>query len=1277
MSKQRALFLSAILFLGWNFFRVEATAVGVVEGSKIAQASQVVRTGTARLTDEEIAKINKEAAEFAKLGQAGALSERIKIAANIGKNVVMNPVDSLYSVVAPLAMFVIGFFEQAAKQMLQSNYMDQKLSILVDPSKQWSALVAKEKDALRKLGGVKTTTQDTQVPSSKGIAQLGETGWNKQWKGGNVGIVYDFGFGGAGDDLTQPLGFIRSEVSGKYYSRPVRGQISPASMTMNNKSYRVDFRSKPFVVLIPKVLGTLFSANVVNPTWNRFLNFTQLDPMGIFSMKVLLLISTAFRNSFSKVQPIKTTDKTQTASAASWTYTSVKDGAKYPGVENIYTELTKLIQRLKITPDIKRTIAANNGETVPSKWDLNKIVYMQDINLGKLLLSILPQPLKMMLNLFKIKVNFYEYQSVIDKKTKTAVSDIDLLYGRVRGYGMAVDDLAKMKASGTEGEYVDSFIARLRMIEELAPKILWKDGSQTFTDTMKLFFLIRRLSGELFVGIEPIVTTYGTGETQDLKGADSSPIGMQDSSVLPEYAMGMGGYYKDIDFDLLQNKILPARVDALSKYIDFVKKYTSSFVSSKVGDVMIDSRYRISASADASVGGVDDYARYFPQAAMKQILNDYVSLVGNEVSAVLSSLDAQMNSFKAVVAQAKTMSEPYNAAESAGEVLSDQMINAKIDALDKLVSEMRRREARGQEVGIYPVGSEEKLLKIVEVPGVIYLAYCLDYLSNLLNTPFDGDKQYHFDDSFFDDDSSYLRLISILMRANQDLSRAARVVSMTEGPVEFKDAAGKYYMVPSGSSFYTSALKVYDQNVLVQEQNMRDALARFGDSSAQYKQATETYLNNKKLLSAKKKEMNNVLRTFEFDRRAGFGANFDLKNMMKQKSLQAVGNTVDVAGASAVVSVVAPGSAAAAQAEQLATQVSTAQQSASVQTSADGSEDVSDGVVGRLDDGSAVYSYERSVNDFLQDELASLAFRTKMVDLQSLKDLVMAITGISAEDLWTGVESRKRLLLILQQEAAQASLLQQSVDEAAVIDQGAADEKLTEGELMTSADDVDAHNVDTSIFASQQNTATQESKDSLAALPDASVAANSDSAVAVRPVVPAVGPIAQTPLQPVVQAALPAVLPVVEVAPVQPVTTLTDKDFDLVVVAANGEGLKSFNDEVGLIKLTSDLDALYAQTKKAIQDKNGVDFSESLKDLVFSCAQVVTPTEQVKSLFVETLGKIINLLSFVQVDDAFSTYKAMSNLLAVTNYLSNGLLSTQSAALAPLAENLRSWLKSN
>jgi hypothetical protein len=242
-----------------------------------------------------------------------------------------------------------------------------------------------------------------------------------------------------------------------------------------------------------------------------------------------------------------------------------------------------------------------------------------------------------------------------------------------------------------------------------------------------------------------------------------------------------------------------------------------------------------------------------------------------------------------------------------------------------------------------------------------------------------------------------------LFRANQDLARAGKIVAATSGEVVFKDAQGAPYTVASGAAFYVNSLRVYDQNFLIQEQKMRDARDKFGPNSKEFLSANEIYLNNKKLLQNKKKEMNNVLRTFAFDRRQD--GSFKPVTVPTVDSLKNAATAKVGALASGNASLPSSTSFVAAGADAVTGALSST------------SSNLEEGVVGVLEDGSIVYSYERTVNDFLVDELSSLAFRSRMLNLNNLKEFVLALTGISAPDLWAGVETKKRLKLQQQQEA--------------------------------------------------------------------------------------------------------------------------------------------------------------------------------------------------------------------------------------------------------------------
>ena len=211
-------------------------------------------TSAVQLTDADIARMNAEAtaagSQFRGLGAVGKLASVAKASVKA----VTNPFTTIYSLVAPLGMFTYGFVEQAFRSIKNTDYMGSTLSIMVDPKAQWTKLVKSEKEAVKKLVGLtaaqpaattattataaaSATAQGSSATAAPTISDLEASGWVAKYKAGPVGLVYDFGFAGAGDDLSQPFGFLRSVSTGKYYYRPVRGQMSPQSMPIEGKSY--------------------------------------------------------------------------------------------------------------------------------------------------------------------------------------------------------------------------------------------------------------------------------------------------------------------------------------------------------------------------------------------------------------------------------------------------------------------------------------------------------------------------------------------------------------------------------------------------------------------------------------------------------------------------------------------------------------------------------------------------------------------------------------------------------------------------------------------------------------------------------------------------------------------------------------------------------------------------------------------------------------------------------------------------------------------------------
>ena len=1297
----RLIVMSVFFFLG-NSAAVDTSAVTTQMNNVAAQGSQAVTslvartTGNTPLTDAEIARMNAEAtvagSQFKNLGILGQATSVVKA----GVRVVTNPVTTIFSFVAPLGMFVYGFLDQAFKSIQNTDYMDSSLAIMVDPKVQWSALMVAEKTALAKAAGLKpaatttpaaaaatattttavatpvatsatttpatTTSSATATPAAPSAKELDAAGWALKYKAGPVGIAYDFGFSGAGDDPSEPFGFIRSATTGQYYYRPVRGKMRPESMPIEGKSYGVDFRKRPFNVLVPRLMFSLVGEQIASKMWNGMLDFTQLDPVKIFLMKTMLLFTSVVRNSFKRVQT-KIDDAGQVYTKASWgTYRSVDKGAAYPALGNMHTELAKLIQRLKHTPDIKRTVAANGGQTMPSKWDTSKIVYLGNVNPGLILLSMMPSSFKELLNLiFKVKVNFYEYQAALDIRQKVKPSDIDTLYGHVRSYDTSADGIKEIQAAAEAGEYVDSYILKTRAVQKYVSAINWKNGAQDFTDTMKLFFLLRWMLKEVHSGIEFIVSSYEqlSSATPAVSSADSQVSvdgGLQDQSVASDAMLGKD-FDRKIDFDLLSNKVLTARVAALKNYVSFVKQYVSSFVANSIGNSSIDDHYvrfaigRDSQGFSVQKGGADDLATYFPPAVMKKVLSEYVASLSRDASTALASIDLEMDVLKGLAKKAQAADKAYHDAANVSTIVLESLVSAKIDTLDDLISELRKRQLAAQSFGVYPLGYDEQYLKTVELPGAVYLAYSMNFQSRLLSRPFEGDALYYYDDSFYDADSSYMYLLSLLMRANDDLSRAASVVSGINGPVEFKDADGKKYTVPNGAEFYLNNLKKYDQYYLLQEQNFRklsdvipkDQGALTPNEKAQkdkYEKAQTDYTNAKRLLVQKKREMNNILLTFEFDRRSGVSY---LPSSSVNTTAQSAVNKGSAALGVAPVSTTSTGAVA---------------------VPSNSAADVKRGVVGTLDDGTVVYSYERSVLGFLQAELARFAFRSEMMKIDDLKELVFAVTGIQAEQLWQGVESKKRQIFFAQKATADAPKPEVVVDADEALDDllgDSGDEALV--------DVVAEEPVDVSVTSSEPGL-------------------SAGSSGVVEHVAPQVHHVVQDPavivpqadvalVPPLTSSAEPTVVPAsVSFAPevVRPVERsaklLEISDLDKVVADNSGRSLAS-GESFG-----SRLDGLFAGGALAAGAKDGELFTQYLQNLVAASVLQQDMSSDDELALISALQKAMGLLSFVD-PAGFSDINSFDNLLEVVTYLKGGVLSSRASSLSLMEEQLNAWLRSH
>lgn len=1294
----RALLLIIVMHVGTG------SVYGVDGLSGPAITTVAPTTGTVALSEADIARMNSEATAAGDSFKNQSLLSQATTFAKGAVRVVTNPLTALFSLMVPAGMMVYGFFKEAVASIRKTDYMGSSLAILVDPKAQWDTFLKAEGAVLKRLA---TGVKPAAGASTPTVQDLKAAGVETQLTNSLVGVNFDFGFVGAGDDLTQPLGFIRSATTGKYYYRPVRGQFKGPAVPVNGTKVAFDLRTRPFSVLVPQLMTSLTGPNVGGALWNSVMNYTQLDPIRIFTFKTLLLFSSALRNSISlssqSAAQKKVDDSGQKYSSLTFKYTSGDKGAAYPGIANIQSELSKLLHRLRVTPDIKRTVEANNGETMPSKWDQSRIVYMGDVNPGLLLLSAMPTSLKQAFNaMFKADVNFYEYQAAIDRLHMTRPSEIQALYGQIRRLGDDSDDIATVKKSAAAGAYIDGYMMKLVAAKKMISEIDWRSGKHSFTDMMLLFFLMRRLLAEVYVGIEFIVSTFDAPSANititssaNTKMGTSSAVGVaaedgiydnsvdassyQDSSVDLTAHASVQGVIRNIDFDLLSNGVLANRFAALKDYASFVKSYADSFVANGIGGGVIDKRYARPATG-APAGGPDDLSTYFPPSSMKQTLGEFVSSVGKEAQATLQGIDASMASLGVSIEKARVAAADYVAAIATNGSASSGVIDQKVITMDDLVELLRSKQKWAQSYGLYPLGFEEKLLKIIELPGAVYLAYCVNYQMSLLSKPFEGDELYYYDDSFYDEDSSYLNLLATIMRAQLDLSRAGAVVSSIQGPVTFKNAKGVAYTVPSGSQFYLEGLQKYDQYFLLQEQNLRQALAMSGATSPEYKKALVAYANAGKLLSQKKKEMNAILRTFEFDRRKGARS----------------GTVSPIGAASALAST---GGAALSSMAHSATSglVGTSSQGPSLQSASPGlasEEEVFDsGIVGTLEDGSVVYSYERSVNGFLQEELARFAFRARMLSLDTLKELVFMVTGIQAEDLWIGVEAKKRQMLEDQQEALAAAkplVAEQddlSLDQAlalagaaplgdgAVIGEASKEEDVAISPVVEGSEDsggvVDGAAVGTSVVV--------PSVSSLILTPVPDVHAPSSPEDSTPILLPDPGPqisvVASTP-----EVFLEQVQPVAPVAVVAAPSQgglLVPSDLDAVVANALVLGQASYEDAEGQRVLSSMLNDVASGFSVAGVNNDGVGFTQALKKFVGVVARVQSPSTAVQTVLVDGLRQAMGSLAFDVGSPGISDVNSFDNMLEIVTYLQNGMLAEQGVALGAMAESLNGWLRSH
>jgi hypothetical protein len=485
------------------------------------------------------------------------------------------------------------------------------------------------------------------------------------------------------------------------------------------------------------------------------------------------------------------------------------------------------------------------------------------------------------------------------------------------------------------------------------------------------------------------------------------------------------------------------------------------------------------------------------------------------------------------------------------------------------------------------------------------------------------------------------------------------------------------YTVPSGTAFYVNSLRVYDQNFLIQEQKMRDTRDKFGPTSKEFLNANEIYLNNKKLLQNKKKEMNNVLRTFAFDRRQD--GSFKPVTVPTADSLKNAATAKVGALVSGSASLPSSTSLLAAGADALTGAVSST------------ASNLEEGVVGVLEDGSIVYSYERTVNDFLTDELSSLAFRARMLKLDDLKEFALAITGISAPDLFAGVQEKKRLKLKQQQDiifakqadAAAAAEAQALLDGAGDLGDGVVGEMLQEESIDTTGavssgltEQVGSSVTVSSPSDSIEDLLSGESVDEGSSLVASPFEGGSNvEAAMVSQEVTTVSASADAP-------PVPAVVPIEPIISTVPASnqipfdvTIDLADLDQVVASASAQGMKLYVSDDEISTLFDDLDTIYQDAKKASLDKDAKEFAESLKDFVFTCAQVSTPSGLIISQMVSVLEKIVGLMSFVGFDNGFEDEDTFENLLQIVMYLKGGLLSSQVNRLVVIEDKLNAWIK--
>ncbi|MBT4595283.1 hypothetical protein HOD08_05395 [bacterium] len=152
------------------------------------------------------------------------------------------------------------------------------------------------------------------------------------------GLEYDFGFRGSGD-IDSPFGF-KINKWGRFEYKPMIAQLVPGVLPdprdpTGLKKRPLSLASGIAPAIIKSVLSFLVGQKMAEKIWSPVNYFAIVSPENIFLLKAIVLVNSARRNSQS--------------------------GRGYPQLKDVPTELLLLLFRLAQTPDIKRTIAANDG----------------------------------------------------------------------------------------------------------------------------------------------------------------------------------------------------------------------------------------------------------------------------------------------------------------------------------------------------------------------------------------------------------------------------------------------------------------------------------------------------------------------------------------------------------------------------------------------------------------------------------------------------------------------------------------------------------------------------------------------------------------------------------------------------------------------------------------------------------------------------------------------------------------------------------------------------